>query len=43
MTGFVDRNWRLFVPTGAGCNTGSEIPDYRDAEAEWKRAAGEIR
>lgn len=27
---------RLFVLTGAGCSTESGIPDYRDAEGEWK-------
>ncbi|MET0807128.1 MAG: NAD-dependent protein deacetylase [Pseudoxanthomonas sp.] len=36
------RNWlaefdRVFVLTGAGCSTGSGIPDYRDAQGEWKR------
>jgi NAD-dependent SIR2 family protein deacetylase len=35
---FVDRYRRLFVLTGAGCSTGSGIPDYRDAEGNWKRA-----
>jgi NAD-dependent SIR2 family protein deacetylase len=35
---FVDRHERLFVLTGAGCSTGSGIPDYRDTEGEWKRA-----
>ena len=34
---FVDRHRRLFVLTGAGCSTGSGIPDYRDAEGQWKR------
>jgi NAD-dependent SIR2 family protein deacetylase len=34
---FVDRHPRLFVLTGAGCSTGSGIPDYRDADGEWKR------
>ncbi|HEY3623034.1 MAG TPA: NAD-dependent protein deacetylase [Roseiarcus sp.] len=35
---FVDRHRRLFVLTGAGCSTRSGIPDYRDAEGQWKRA-----
>ncbi len=35
---FVDRHRRLFVLTGAGCSTGSGIPDYRDADGKWKRA-----
>jgi NAD-dependent SIR2 family protein deacetylase len=35
---FIDRHERLFVLTGAGCSTPSGIPDYRDAEGEWKRA-----
>ncbi len=35
---FIDRHERLFVLTGAGCSTGSGIPDYRDADGEWKRA-----
>lgn len=30
------RSRRLFVLTGAGCSTESGIPDYRDAEGEWK-------
>ena len=34
---FVERHPRLFVLTGAGCSTGSGIPDYRDADGEWKR------
>jgi len=34
---FVDGHRRLFVLTGAGCSTGSGIPDYRDADGEWKR------
>ena len=34
---FVDRHRRLFVLTGAGCSTGSGIPDYRDAAGQWKR------
>lgn len=35
---FVDRHRRLFVLTGAGCSTKSGIPDYRDADGNWKRA-----
>jgi NAD-dependent SIR2 family protein deacetylase len=34
---FVDAHARLFVLTGAGCSTASGIPDYRDADGEWKR------
>jgi NAD-dependent SIR2 family protein deacetylase len=36
---FVDRHRRLFVLTGAGCSTGSGIPDYRGVDGKWKRAA----
>src|SRR6516162_642327 len=35
---FIHRHRRLFVLTGAGCSTRSGIPDYRDAEGQWKRA-----
>jgi NAD-dependent SIR2 family protein deacetylase len=35
---FVERHPNLFVLTGAGCSTESGIPDYRDADGEWKRA-----
>lgn len=35
---FVERHQRLFVLTGAGCSTDSGIPDYRDAEGQWKRS-----
>ena len=35
---FIDRHQRLFVLTGAGCSTRSGIPDYRDADGQWKRA-----
>jgi NAD-dependent SIR2 family protein deacetylase len=35
---FIERHPRLFVLTGAGCSTGSGIPDYRDADGEWKRS-----
>ena len=34
---FIEQHSRLFVLTGAGCSTGSGIPDYRDADGEWKR------
>ena len=34
---FIERHEKLFVLTGAGCSTGSGIPDYRDADGEWKR------
>lgn len=30
---------RVFVLTGAGCSTGSGIPDYRDETGQWKRPA----
>ena len=35
---FVQGSRRLFVLTGAGCSTGSGIPDYRHADGSWKRA-----
>jgi NAD-dependent SIR2 family protein deacetylase len=35
---FIDRHHRLFVLTGAGCSTRSGIPDYRDADGQWKRS-----
>ena len=35
---FIDRHRRLFILTGAGCSTPSGIPDYRDADGQWKRA-----
>ena len=34
---FVNRYPRLFVLSGAGCSTGSGIPDYRDSQGAWKR------
>jgi NAD-dependent SIR2 family protein deacetylase len=35
---FIGRHRRLFLLTGAGCSTNSGIPDYRDADGQWKRA-----
>ncbi|HVW71279.1 MAG TPA: NAD-dependent protein deacetylase [Steroidobacteraceae bacterium] len=35
---FIEQHPRLFILTGAGCSTDSGIPDYRDADGEWKRA-----
>ena len=37
LAAFVGRYERLFVLTGAGCSTDSGIPDYRDADGQWKR------
>jgi NAD-dependent SIR2 family protein deacetylase len=37
LRGFIERSSRLLVLTGAGCSTDSGIPDYRDADGEWKR------
>ncbi|MGI8578058.1 MAG: NAD-dependent protein deacetylase [Nocardioidaceae bacterium] len=34
---FLSRHLRVFVLTGAGCSTESGIPDYRDADGQWKR------
>ena len=34
---FITAHRRLFVLTGAGCSTGSGIPDYRDEQGAWKR------
>jgi len=39
MLEFFDRYPRLLVLTGAGCSTGAGIPDYRDANGDWKRSA----
>lgn len=33
----VEDSARIVVLTGAGCSTGSGIPDYRDDDGEWKR------
>ena len=35
---FIHRHRNVFVLTGAGCSTNSGIPDYRDAQGQWKRA-----
>jgi NAD-dependent SIR2 family protein deacetylase len=35
--GFIERHRLIFVLTGAGCSTSSGIPDYRDADGQWKR------
>ncbi len=36
LTAFARRHPRLLVLTGAGCSTGSGIPDYRDPSGAWK-------
>ncbi len=38
LAAFIARHPRLLVLTGAGCSTDSGIPDYRDANGDWKRA-----
>ncbi|MDE2196093.1 MAG: NAD-dependent protein deacetylase, partial [Gammaproteobacteria bacterium] len=37
LAGFIRGHARLVILTGAGCSTGSGIPDYRDREGHWKR------
>jgi len=34
---WLSRHRSVFVLTGAGCSTASGIPDYRDADGQWKR------
>jgi NAD-dependent SIR2 family protein deacetylase len=34
---FIESHRRLFDVTGAGCGVNSGIPDYRDANGDWKR------
>ncbi len=36
LTDFIRSRRRLMVLTGAGCSTESGIPDYRDANGDWK-------
>jgi len=38
LAAFIESRAPLFVLTGAGCSTGSGIPDYRDDDGEWKHA-----
>ncbi|MCC5868889.1 MAG: NAD-dependent protein deacetylase [Gammaproteobacteria bacterium] len=38
LAGFLRRHRRIAVLTGAGVSTASGIPDYRDAEGQWKHA-----
>jgi NAD-dependent SIR2 family protein deacetylase len=37
LNSFIESHRRLFVLTGAGCSANSGIPDYRDANGDWKR------
>ncbi|MBA4286303.1 MAG: NAD-dependent protein deacetylase [Xanthomonadaceae bacterium] len=37
LAGFLRAHPKLLVLTGAGVSTGSGIPDYRDADGQWKR------
>jgi NAD-dependent SIR2 family protein deacetylase len=39
MVDLLTRCPRIVALTGAGCSTGSGIPDYRDDDGAWKRAA----
>ncbi len=38
LAGFLQRYRRIAVLTGAGVSTASGIPDYRDADGQWKHA-----
>ena len=37
LAAFIKRYPKLWVITGAGVSTDSGIPDYRDADGQWKR------
>ena len=37
LAAFINRHPKLWVITGAGVSTDSGIPDYRDADGQWKR------
>jgi NAD-dependent SIR2 family protein deacetylase len=36
LSAFLERHARIAVLTGAGCSTGSGIPDYRNDDGSWK-------
>ncbi|MFG6667300.1 NAD-dependent protein deacetylase [Halomonas sp. HNIBRBA4712] len=38
LAAFITAHPRLFIITGAGVSTDSGIPDYRDAQGQWKRS-----
>lgn len=38
LAAFIETHAPLFVLTGAGCSTGSGIPDYRDDNGDWKHS-----
>ncbi|OAZ91316.1 NAD-dependent protein deacetylase [Halomonas sp. G11] len=38
LAGFIARYPKLWILTGAGVSTDSGIPDYRDADGQWKRS-----
>jgi NAD-dependent SIR2 family protein deacetylase len=38
LAGLLRRHRRIVALTGAGCSTGSGIPDYRDADGGWKHS-----